>query len=70
MFANLIEFIINHYVLSGMFAVLLVLLIVTEMRKGGQSLSSRELTALVNSYKVVVLDVRAQKDFSAGHIVD
>ena len=29
MFANLIEFIINHYVLSGMFAVLLVLLIVT-----------------------------------------
>ena len=37
MFANLIEFIINHYVLSGMFAVLLVLLIVTEMRKGGQS---------------------------------
>ena len=70
MFANLIEFIINHYVLSGMFAVLLVLLIVTEMRKGGQSLSSRELTALVNSGKGVVLDVRAQKDFSAGHIVD
>ena len=70
MFANLIEFIINHYVLSGMFAVLLVLLIITEMRKGGQSLSSRELTALVNSDKGVVLDVRAQKDFSAGHIVD
>ena len=58
MFANLIEFIINHYVLSGMFVVLLVLLIVTEMRKGGQSLSSRELTALVNSDQGVVLDVR------------
>ncbi len=70
MFANLIEFIINHYALSGTFAVLLVLLIVTEMRKGGQSLSSRELTALVNSEQGVVLDIRAQKDFSAGHIVD
>ena len=41
-----------------MFVVLLVLLIVTEMRKGGQSLSSRELTALVNSDQGVVLDVR------------
>ncbi|GIZ12490.1 rhodanese-like domain-containing protein [Pseudomonas sp. NCCP-436] len=70
MFANLIEFVINHYVLSGLFVILLVLLIVTELRKGGQSLSSRELTALVNSDKGVVLDVRAQKDFSAGHIVD
>lgn len=70
MFANLIEFVTNHYVLSATFVVLLVLLIVTEMRKGGQSLSSRELTALVNSDQAVVLDVRSQKDFSAGHIVD
>lgn len=70
MFANLIEFVTHHYVLAGTFVVLLVLLIVTELRKGGQSLSSRELTALVNSDKGVVLDVRSQKDFSAGHIVD
>ncbi|VXC95661.1 Rhodanese-like domain-containing protein [Pseudomonas sp. 8Z] len=70
MFANLIEFVTNHYVLSGLFVVLLVLLIVTELRKGGQSLSSRELTALVNGDKGVVLDVRSKKDFSTGHIVD
>ena len=70
MFANLIEFVINHYVLSGLFVVLLIALVVSEMLKGGQSLSSRELTALVNSDQGVVLDVRAQKDFSAGHIVD
>lgn len=70
MFANLIEFVTNHYVLAGTFVVLLVLLIVTEMRKGGQSLSSRELTALVNSDKGVVLDVRSKKDFATGHIVD
>ena len=40
------------------------------MRKGGKSLSSRELTALVNSEQGVVLDVRNHKDFSSGHIVD
>ena len=70
MLANLIEFVSTHYVLSGLFVTILALLIFTEARKGGQTLSSRELTALVNSEQGVVLDVRAQKDFSAGHIVD
>ena len=69
MLANLIEFASTHYVLSGLFVVLLALLIFTELRKGGQSLSSRELTALINREQGLVLDVRGQKDFSAGHIV-
>lgn len=69
MLANLIEFVTNHYVLSGVFVALLALLAFTEARKGGQSLSSRELTALLNSDQGLVLDIRAQKDFSAGHIV-
>lgn len=69
MLANLIEFATAHYVLSGLFVTLLALLIFTEARKGGQSLSSRELTALVNSEQGMVLDIRGQKDFSAGHIV-
>ncbi|MDX5371625.1 MAG: rhodanese-like domain-containing protein [Pseudomonadaceae bacterium] len=70
MLAQLIEFATNHYALSACFVFLLVLLLVTELRKGGQSLSSRELTALVNADQAVVLDVRNHKDFSAGHIVD
>ena len=70
MLAHLIEFATNHYALVGTFAVLLVLLIVTELRKGGKSLSSRELTALVNADQGLVLDVRSNKDFAAGHIVD
>lgn len=69
MLANLIEFVTNHYLLSGVFVALLALLAFTEARKGGQSLSSRELTALLNSDQGLVLDIRAQKDFSAGHIV-
>src|SRR3546814_11271833 len=70
MLANLIEFVSNHYVLSSLFVVLLILLFITETRKGGKSLSNRELTALVNSGEGVVLDVRVKKEFDAGHIVD
>ncbi|MGH8486955.1 MAG: hypothetical protein ACRESP_21365, partial [Pseudomonas sp.] len=47
MVAHLIEFATNHYLLVGIFVVLLVLLIITEARKGGRSLSTGELTALV-----------------------
>lgn len=70
MLAHLIEFATNHYLLSSIFAALLAFLIFTEMQKGGKSLSTRELTALVNSEQGVVLDIRAHKDFAAGHIVD
>ncbi len=70
MLANLIEFVSNHYVLSSLFVVLLILLFITETRKGGKSLSNRELTALVNSGEGVVLDVRVKKEFDTGHIVD
>jgi len=69
MLAHLIEFATTHYVLSGLFAVLLALLIFTELRRGGQSLSSRELTALVNGDQGLVLDVRSNKDFAGGHVV-
>ena len=69
MFAQLIEFATNHYLLTGSFVFLLVLLIVGELRRGGKSLSTRELTALVNSEQGVVLDVRPKKDFDTGHIV-
>lgn len=70
MVAQLIEFVSNHFILSGIFVALLILLLVTELRRGGRSLSTRELTALVNSDHGVVLDVRPHKDFTTGHIVD
>lgn len=70
MVANLIEFASNHYILVTVFVALAVLLAITEARKGGKSLSNRELTALVNSSEGVVLDVRPKKEFDTGHIVD
>ncbi|MFQ6574716.1 rhodanese-like domain-containing protein [Pseudomonas sp. UM16] len=69
MVAHLIEFATKHYLLVGIFVVLLVLLIIHEARKGGRSLSTGELTALVNSDKGLVIDIRSTKDYAAGHIV-
>lgn len=70
MVAHLLEFATNHYLLVGLFIILLVLLLVLESSRGGRSLSPRELTALVNADKGVVIDIRAKKDFASGHIVD
>ncbi|PVZ10306.1 MULTISPECIES: rhodanese-like domain-containing protein [unclassified Pseudomonas] len=70
MVAHLLEFATNHYLLVGLFAVLLALLLAHEMKGGGRSIGTRELTALVNADKAVVIDIRAKKDFAGGHIVD
>ena len=70
MLAHLLEFATTHYLLTAAFAVALALLIFTELQRGGKSLSCRELTALVNAEQGVIVDVRAHKDFTAGHIVD
>ncbi len=70
MLAHLLEFATTHYLLAGAFAAALALLIFTELQRGGKSLSCRELTALVNSEQGVIVDVRAHKDFTAGHIID
>ncbi|MFJ3482641.1 rhodanese-like domain-containing protein [Pseudomonas sp. NPDC090202] len=66
---HLIAFATNHYLISGAFVILLALLIATELSKGGKSLSTGQLTAMVNNDSAVVIDVRAKKDYATGHIV-
>ncbi len=66
---HLIAFATSHYLLVGAFVVLLALLIAHEVSRGGRSLSTAELTALVNKDQAVVVDIRPVKDFAAGHIV-
>ena len=66
--AQLTEFVSNHYILSTLFVVLLALLIANEARRGGRSLNCRELTAQINGGAAVLIDVRAHKEFSGGHI--
>ena len=67
--AKFLEFITVHYVLSGTFIILVVLLIMQQSRNSGRNLSSRELTAMVNRDEAFILDIRPKKDFIAGHIV-
>lgn len=69
MVAHLIQFATDHYILVAIFVVLLVALLVNELRRGGQSLSNGQLTALVNADKALVIDIRTSKEYSAGHIV-
>ncbi|MET1070761.1 rhodanese-like domain-containing protein [Pseudomonas prosekii] len=69
MLDHLIAFATTHYLLAGIFVLLLALLIAHEMKGGGRSLSTGELTGLVNKDAGVVIDIRSAKDFAAGHIV-
>lgn len=66
---HLLAFATNHYLITGAFVILAALLAAYEMSKGGRSLTTRELTALVNNDQGVVIDIRASKDYSSGHIV-
>ncbi len=65
---QLIEFIGNHWLLSGAFTATLILLITNELKRGGRSISCQELVHLMNREKAVVIDLRPAKEFSQGHI--
>jgi rhodanese-related sulfurtransferase len=68
--SQLFEFVGNHPILVGIFAVLLTLFIRNETQRGGRGVSPQELVNLVNKEGALVLDVRDSKEFAAGHIVD
>lgn len=66
------EFVANHPILSLTFAVLVVALIVTEIRRkmrGFKALAPAELTQLINRSEPAVVDVSAATDYDRGHIV-
>lgn len=67
---HVFEFFGNHPLLTGTFALLLVLFIRNEMKRGGRTVTAQELVTLVNHEEAIVLDVRDKKEFQEGHIVD
>lgn len=67
--AKFFEFITAHYMLSGAFLIIVVLLLMQSSRNSGRNVSTRELTAMVNRDEALVLDIRPKKDFANGHIV-
>lgn len=68
MIDHLLEFAPNHYVLIGIFVVLLIAFFVNEGKRGGAAITTGNLVHLINRQGAVVLDVRDHKEFAAGHI--
>lgn len=65
---RVLQFSTNHVALVGSFLALLSALFYVESRRGGQTLSSQQVTNLINGEGALVLDIRDTKDFQAGHI--
>lgn len=68
--ARFIEFLINHWILTGIWLAVLGTLIAYMMSKSARSVSPQQATMLVNRENGVILDIRERKDFEKGHIVD
>ena len=67
---QLIEFATNNWPLVAALLATLALLFFTETRKGGKSLSTHAVVALINQEDATVVDIRAKKDFKTGHITN
>lgn len=65
---NLLTFIGNHPLLISVFVVLVLLLIFTESKRAGQSVSAQIVTNLVNRDNGLIVDIRNSDDFREGHI--
>ena len=68
--AQFIEFLVNHWILSGLWLGLFVTLILYIQAKAGSALSPQQAVMLVNRQDGVILDIRDSKAFDGGHIVD
>lgn len=67
------EFIVNHYLLSSGFLIILFLLIKELTRNVGKAyreILPAEATRLINHEDALVIDVREEKDYQKGHILN
>ena len=68
-----IAFASSHMLLSAAWLAIFTLIIFTTIRikmSPIKQITTQELTFLVNREEGVVVDIRAEKDFKAGHILD
>lgn len=63
-------FISQEWLLVSTLVVLIYVFAWRERLKGGRPISAHEVTRLLNSEEAVLLDVRSESEFKAGHIVD
>ena len=70
---QLIEFTSNHPLLVAAFAVILVMLVAGELRQrlsGVNQVGPAETTRMLNHDNAVIVDMREDKDYREGHIVN
>ncbi len=70
---QLITFAGNNAVLSAVWVALVVMIIVTTIKMKMspiKQITSQEMTLLINREEGIALDIRKEKDFKAGHILD
>ncbi len=70
MFNQALEFIINHYLLVGIWSAFILALLWDGQQKSGKTVSISEATLLINKQDAIVLDIREHKEYSAGHIAN
>ena len=68
--ARIVEFLINHWMLSTAWVVLLAVLMSYMKALAGKKVSPHEATMLVNRSKGILLDIRERVEFEKGHIVE
>jgi len=65
---RLIEFATQHYYLIAAWGLTLAMLLWTENRKSGRSVSPAEATRMINKEGATVLDIRSKKEWDTGRI--
>jgi rhodanese-related sulfurtransferase len=65
-----LEFLVNHWILSGLWLVVFAALIAYVNSKSAKTVSPHQATLLINKQNGLFLDIRERKDFDKGHIVD
>tara|TARA_B100001250_G_scaffold265060_1_gene228545 strand:+ start:617 stop:1021 length:405 start_codon:yes stop_codon:yes gene_type:complete len=65
---ELINFLTDHYYLSAPLLILVVLLFISNAKKGGNKISSQTLIGLSNQDKSLIIDIRDSESFNVGHI--
>lgn len=70
---QIIDFLINHWMLSSALAGVLLLMVANELwsgLRGEKRLTPQDAVRLINDQNPLVLDVRGPLDFKKGHILN
>lgn len=70
MLEQFLEFIINNYLLVGVWIAFLLAFLWDGQQKSGKTVSIGEATQLINKENAIVLDIRESKEYGEGHIAN